>query len=77
MKYCDDVNCPNLNPNNTGNGENGNCDLGFINRFRIPSSYQDINDRNWGYVMPKLCQQKYYKKKEQSNLKPVSLEALK
>ena len=56
-KYCDDVNCPNL--------QDEDCKLGFNNDFKAPKSYQDIQNRNWGYKMPKACRLKYKKAERQ------------
>ena len=56
MKYCDDTNCTNLH--------GCDCELGFVIRFRPPKSYSDIQNRNWGYVMPKPCRNKFYPTKK-------------
>ena len=61
-QYCDDSRCPNfLN----GGGfdkesfsEASNCRLGFILKFRPPKSYTEINNIDWGYLMPKPCRLK-------------------
>ena len=52
IKYCDDADCPNFN---RGGFESCSCRLGFINPFRVPKSYKDIQEHNWGYVMPRAC----------------------
>ena len=47
-KYCDDSNCPNF--------AGYECKLGFIVKFRAPMSYTDIQNCDWGFLMPKICQ---------------------
>lgn len=51
MKYCDDANCPKF--------EGGECALGFELTFRVPKSYSDINTHNWGWVMLKVCRDRF------------------
>ena len=51
MKYCDDANCPKF--------EHGECALGFELKFRVPKSYADIQNHNWGYMMPKVCRDRF------------------
>jgi len=60
MKYCDDIDCPKLD--HSGDESGSNCELGFNNRFKVPMSYQDIMNHNWGYKMPKVCQLKQKRK---------------
>ena len=58
--YCDDTNCQNFgsNPSDPFN-DDYMCRLGFLNKFRVPKSYADIRNCDWGYVMPKICRVKY------------------
>lgn len=49
MQYCED-DCPNL--------IDTECELGFMIRFRVPKSYDDIQQCNWGYVKSKACRNK-------------------
>lgn len=53
--YCDDIGCPNF--------IGDECKLGFILIFRTPKSHKDIQNCDWGYVMPKICQAKFRKQK--------------
>lgn len=56
MKYCEDVNCPNLG---TDIGDPTDCKLGFHNRFRTPKSMGEAVRSDWGHVMPKICRVKF------------------
>ncbi len=47
LKYCDDV-CSHWH---------GECDKGKEPRFRMPRSYQEVHDHNWGWTVPKECKQ--------------------
>ena len=53
-KYCDDAECSNFIPD-------GNCRLGFILKFRVPKSMTDVQNNNWGYLMPRACRQRIKK----------------
>ena len=67
MKYCDDEQCPHLD---YGIDED-NCDFGFKNRFKTPSSMMDCYTGNWGYVMPKICRWKFKKAKAHALKSPA------
>ena len=49
FKYCDDKNCLKY--------DEGECKLGFRLQFHVPRGYDDIQRRNWGHVIPKVCRQ--------------------
>lgn len=51
MKYCEDVDCPNL--------AGDECLLGFQIRFRTPKSMSEAVKSDCGHVMPKPCRVKF------------------
>lgn len=51
-KYCEDVDCPNLE---------GDCKLGFKNTLQTPRSIENAVKVNWGHIMPKVCRAKFRK----------------
>jgi len=56
MKYCEDVDCPNLG------GEIGDatdCKLGFRNPIRTPRTMHNAVYSKYGHVMPKACRAKF------------------
>lgn len=56
MLYCDDAKCPNFQTDDTQD-----CALGFAIELRLPKSWQDANNHNWGWKMPKSCRIKFSK----------------
>lgn len=53
-KYCNDAPCPNFKGEELYTSE-AVCRLGFIVIFRPPKSYTEVNNVDWGYLMPKAC----------------------
>ena len=58
MRYCDDVNCPKLQIL-----ELNYCALGLKVTFRVPKSYQDIQEHNWGYLRSSNCKHDFHNSK--------------
>lgn len=63
MKYCEDVDCPNLGGEI---GDKTDCRLGFENRFRTPRNMGEaVRGDCVGHIMPKACRIKYRKAKKE------------
>ena len=58
MRYCNDVDCPKLQIL-----ESNYCALGLKVTFRVPKSYQDIQEHNWGYLRPSNCKHDFHNSK--------------
>lgn len=67
MKYCEDVNCPNLG---SDIGDPTDCRLGFHNPLRTPRSIDKAVRSDWGHLMPKICRVKF--KRESREVKGES-----
>jgi hypothetical protein len=52
MKYCDDRPCLHF-----CREEDKDCKLGFKPHFKMPNSWEAINQHDWGFIPPKECKQ--------------------